>query len=312
MAVVVAAMAPAGAQAGTLTIERGSDRSGDWTRLRYTAAPRETNAVRITYNATLDRVVVADTGATILRAPVDPASKCIQTAPKKVACKATTGYVDPIVTLADGNDSAEIVQDSAGGYWSQWWRASVNGGPGADRISSTAWSNQFTGGLGADDMTPGWFASYRYDDHTSAVSVSLDGGANDGAPGEGDNARPAHSGGAGVTATAFADVIVGSPGRDEIDTGDGENVVHGLGGDDSIVAGRGADEVHGGDGADFVAGGDGADLLFGDAGDDYIDSFFGGAVTGAGFDAVHCGDGTDYVYSDADDALDADCETRAH
>ena len=70
--------------------------------------------------------------------------------------------------------------------------------------------------------------------------------------------------------TAFADVIWGQGGNDEIDGGDGN---------DTIEGGAGNDTINGGNGDDVINGGDGADLIIGSAGSDTIDG-------GAGTDAV--------------------------
>ena len=88
-------------------------------------------------------------------------------------------------------------------------------------------------------------------DHAVAVSVTIDGFANDGAPGEGDDVRldvERAYGGAGD------DTMVGSP-RD--------NKLGGSGGRDRIA---------GGDGHDTLVGGAGDDRMFGNGGNDRFEA----------------------------------------
>jgi Ca2+-binding RTX toxin-like protein len=128
----------------------------------------------------------------------------------------------------------------------------LDGGPGADGIS---------GGSGDDSVS-----------YTGApVNVTLDGQANDGAAGEGDNVLPDVE---DVYGTDGPDVIVGSA---------AENTIDGNAGDDRIT------------------GGPGADGLFGSEGDDQIDSRDGSP------DSVDCGPGNDSVLYDANDIL-RNCE----
>jgi hypothetical protein len=128
----------------------------------------------------------------------------------------------------------------------------LDGGPGADAIS---------GGPGDDSV------SYA----GSPVDVTLDGHANDGAAGEGDNDLP------------DVEDVYGSDGPDIIVGSDAENTIDGNAGGDQITGGRGADG------------------LFGSEGNDQIDSRDGSA------DRVDCGPGTDSALVDASDIV-RDCE----
>ena len=78
----------------------------------------------------------------------------------------------------------------------------------------------------------------------------LDGAADDGAPGEGDN--------------------VGSD-IETIDGTHGERHVHGSPGPDDFSGYSGNDEIHGADGADTLDGGDSNDRVFGDTGNDKVE-----------------------------------------
>jgi Ca2+-binding RTX toxin-like protein len=105
------------------------------------------------------------------------------------------------------------------------------------------------------------------------VTVSLDGGAGDGEPGEGDNVQS-----------------------------DVENLVGGSGGDTFIGSAAG-NTLDGGAGEDYSDGGAGADTLVGgDAGD--VLRTRGSADS----DHVSCGPGPDFVVAKANDVIDADCD----
>ena len=160
---------------------------------------------------------------------------------------------------------------------------SIDGGPGDDDLRGGASSDSFTGGpgddrmlggdssdifregdepgpTGADDMQGGagvdtYFASGRLD----PLAVKLDGLANDGGAGEGDNVRTDVE---SIVTGRADDVIAGSavssvdagPGDDDVSSGDGADVVYGYAGDDKLDGGAGDDDVRGGQGADRLCG----------------------------------------------------------
>ena len=106
--------------------------------------------------------------------------------------------------------------------------------------------------------------------HTGGVNITLDGQANDGSPGEGDN-----------VASDF----------EHIDGTGADDVFTGSAGNDGFSGGGGADLIHGGDGADDLAGDGGGDRVFGDAGNDIVEG-----TNGA--DIVDGGPGADQIYGD--------------
>jgi Ca2+-binding RTX toxin-like protein len=113
------------------------------------------------------------------------------------------------------------------------------------------------------------------------VTVDIDGAADDGGIGEGDNVR------------TDVEHLLGGPGDDDL-TGDG---------DANFIDGRdGNDTLHGRDGPDALVGGSGRDTLSAEAGDDSLDTL-DGAV-----DSSSCGAGHDSVVADSSDALGHDCE----
>jgi Ca2+-binding RTX toxin-like protein len=67
-----------------------------------------------------------------------------------------------------------------------------------------------------------------------------------------------------------ADPIVGGPGDDHLQGGNGPDMVIGLAGDDRLTGNNGPDTVKGGRGDDFVSGGKGPDIVKGGRGDDIV------------------------------------------
>jgi len=84
------------------------------------------------------------------------------------------------------------------------------------------------------------------------------------------------------------DVIWGRGGHDVICAEDGHDTVYGGRGDDLIDAGRGSDEIYAGAGDDIVRGKRGADLLEGAAGDDRLFGGPGADVTRGQSGVDHC------------------------
>jgi Ca2+-binding RTX toxin-like protein len=180
----------------------------------------------------------------------------------------------------------------------------VDGGPGEDYVTGDCGGVNFcgdgsdgndtvTGGSGDDfsdadggtdtiDLGSG-FDTVEYQNRvgttTNAVSVTLDGAANDGAVGENDSLL------------ATEDVQISSccgsaaPGAA------------------TIVGDAGTNSLQGGDGNDTIDGGAGNDFLYGHAGDDTLNANDGFA------DRVSCGSGADTANADEFDIVSDDCET---
>lgn len=152
--------------------------------------------------------------------------------------------------LLVGNDQNDTLNggdgddDLRGGNQSD----TLNGDAGDDLLWGGPHGDVVVGGAGEHDA-----ADYR--DYLSAVSVSLDGSANDGSAGENDNVQ--------------TDDVLGGPEADTI-TGDGAaNRLEGGGKDD---------QIRGGDGDDTLVGNSGNDLLDGQGGHDSADYSGGAAV----------------------------------
>jgi Ca2+-binding RTX toxin-like protein len=203
----------------------------------------------------------------------------------------------------------------------------LDGGAGADTMVADAapdGADTFVG----NSAQPGGIDIALYAARTTPVNVTLDGTANDGAAGEGDNiatdvARVVGGSANDVidaTAATAQTLLNGGPGNDTIkgnfdlfgDAGDDTLTLVGqssgtlIGGDgnDTVVGGPVRDNVIGGNGNDRLRGGGGDDELFAGPGDDFLagedgnDDLFGEAGNddlfgGLGNDSVIGGDGND-------------------
>jgi Ca2+-binding RTX toxin-like protein len=155
------------------------------------------------------------------------------------------GPGNDLVDGGDGNDGLELCSNCIG--------SNNDPGEGADT---------YVGGPGADNL---WL-----DGHATGMAISLDGQANDGSGGEGDNVGTDIE---AIEGTVYNDVYFGTEGRDVFSANGGNDEVHGGGGnddlygssgDDTMFGDAGVDKVEGASDADTVDGGPGADQLYGD------------------------------------------------
>ena len=117
-----------------------------------------------------------------------------------------------------------------------------------------------------------------YGDRTEDLMLSLDGQANDGATGEGDN-----------LSGSIENIVCGS----------GNDIVVGNGHPNQILGVDGNDSLVGGGGSDTLVGGSGHDTLRGQGAGDVINSADGEA------DTVSGGSGNDTLTSDSLDVIDS-------
>ncbi|HWI71422.1 MAG TPA: hypothetical protein VNT55_05675 [Baekduia sp.] len=213
----------------------------------------------------------------------------------------------------NGNDGADVLR----------------GGNGDDTITSDPMESRspdvIDGGPGRDTISD-WM---RGDPATEQlVTVTLDGVADDGFPGEGDNVTNMEIvesyGALRFVGTDGDDVATASEvgNRAELTGKGGNDKLHGTDSDDVIDGGAGADDIAAGYGNDTIVGGPGTDKIVADrdgrcnelhcdlspgSASDTID-----AVDGE-VDNITCGPGTDTVKADAADVVAPDCEnvTRA-
>ncbi len=179
------------------------------------------------------------------------------------------------------------------------------------------------GGPG-NDKAEGW--NIPDADVHPPVTVTIDGVADDGRPGEGDNVTDVERVTSHVSGTfRFTDapdvVEVWANqdyGASTVATRGGNDTVTGGNAAESIDGGAGDDRLEGGFGDDSIVGGPGRDTIIGDKsggncglfescsmpiGNDTIDARDGE------IDSVICGVGTDKVLADATDTVGPDCET---
>jgi Ca2+-binding RTX toxin-like protein len=184
---------------------------------------------------------------------------CISTGSASVRCPADG--VQLIQVFADNSD--DIVQVTAD------LPGAVFAGPDSDRVfieSSAAWAIDLNSGddfarpgLGHDLVSGGpGQDTVLYDRRSTGIAVSLDGVANDGAPGEQDN--------------ILTDVesLYGGAGDDLLVGGDGNDFLDGRGGNDDLRGGAGNDVISGHGDDDLIDGGTGADFMDGDEGVDTV------------------------------------------
>ncbi len=189
----------------------------------------------------------------------------------------------------------------------------LDGGDGNDRLNGAYEATTLLGGPG-DDLMAGDFNRSRgvdadgrgpdvfqggdgvdrvsYFNHkVNAVTVTIDGVADDGAPGEGDNVMTDVENLEGLIGGSSN--FTGSAGPNELlGSNAGADTLRGGGGNDRLLGVDGADTLEGGDGDDYLEGGFGDDRLVGGAG---LDSFIGDRternVIGVGNDTILARDG---------------------
>ena len=85
-----------------------------------------------------------------------------------------------------------------------------------------------------------------------------------------------------------------------VDGGNGNDVIHGGGGDDTLIGGNGKDQIDGGGGNDHISGGNGNDRLSGSDGNDSISGGNGDDVLhgDVGNDDLHGENGRDQLFGD--------------
>jgi Ca2+-binding RTX toxin-like protein len=177
----------------------------------------------------------------------------------------------------------------------------LSGGPGDDQLNGGPAGVPLEGDtlFGADGTDTAY-----YDQRVAPLTITLDGAANDGEAGEGDDVAPDVE---NVIGGSAGDTLVGGAPANMLDGRDGNDTVTGGAGDDTVLGANGNDTVSGGDGNDAVTGADGDDHLLGDQGADDLtggggaDTLDGGAdgdtlAGGPGIDIVNGGDGNDQLY----------------
>jgi Ca2+-binding RTX toxin-like protein len=172
-----------------------------------------------------------------------------------------------------------------------------NGGAGDDRVGYSPGvsddddqgADSVSGGDGSDKLI--------LDGHTGGMTISLDGQANDGSPGEGDNVAADFE---SIDGTNAPDVFTGSAGPDQFSGGQGNDDIHGGAGEDQLYGGSGDDTLNGDGGNDKVEGANGSDKVDGGAGADQIYGDIGSC-------SFSCSSDADYLYARDGERDAVDC-----
>jgi Ca2+-binding RTX toxin-like protein len=146
----------------------------------------------------------------------------------------------------------------------------ITGGAGSDTILGGAGDDVIDGGLGADFIAGDeGNDTLTYASRTQPLVVVMDGIANDGEAGEGDNVdgtidtifggaaadridAQTQSGGKAIYGNDGNDTLTGGDGDDRLNGGLGDNHLRGAAGDDDLVGRYGRDVFHGDAGIDTV------------------------------------------------------------
>jgi Ca2+-binding RTX toxin-like protein len=223
---------------------------------------------------------------------------------------------DDTLLGGDGNDTieGEVGSDH------------VDGGAGDDHISGDGsegqWTDVIDGGPGTDTIDVDW-SDRTYDYVQPHIRLTLGGGADDGRPGENDDVRGVERIILGIDGD-----IVGTDAAEtlefhqitravRIDAGGGDDVIQGGEGNDVVNGGAGNDDLDASFGDDVIDPGPGRDVVFadlrgGDCGPLWCKDPYGNDIVNARdgeVDSIDCGVGTDKVIADADDVVNANCET---
>lgn len=181
-------------------------------------------------------------------------------------------------TLSGGPDEDTIVGDSGDDV--------LDGGGGDDGVNGGFGNDTLRGGDGDDFLDDGGFGTVTggvdtldggngedsaFYSRELPLFISLNGVADDGFAGEGDNLTETME---NVTGGDKNDTLTGNDSQNDLDGADGADVIFGLGGPDDVIGRSGDDSLIGGLG-----------------GDDYL-----------------CGSGFDTAMLDPDDEFDINCE----
>jgi Ca2+-binding RTX toxin-like protein len=235
-------------------------------------------------------------------------SICSRVSPEEVTCPTTWDYGDEVATfdvdaeLHDGTDTVDMRTTRPSRIEGGAGSDVLKGGSSNDTIlgdsdffSGQPDGNDFIDGRGgADSMhgDGGGGDTVSYASRSTATFDSIDGVANDGGGGEGDNIATDVE---NLSGSQGNDFLTGNGSPNQLFGNGGNNTLQGMGNNDTLQGGDGIDDLQGGDGNDSLTGGIGQDTLRG--GNDN-DSMGGGAdgdtfIGGPGADDMNGGAGTD-------------------
>ncbi|HVT90275.1 MAG TPA: calcium-binding protein [Tepidisphaeraceae bacterium] len=200
---------------------------------------------------------------------------------------------DDTDSLLGGNGTDSLLGDNGADY--------LDGQAGNDTLNGEDGNDTLYAGTSSDgaDVLIGGNDSDRadYTGRTAALTITLDGTANDGASGETDNVNADIEslwGGSGndtfsAVSVSYAIELRGGSGNDTLTGGSGNDTLNGQDGTDSILGGNGTDSLLGGNDADYLDGQSGNDTMNGEDGNDTL--YAGTSADGA--DVMSGGNGSD-------------------
>lgn len=301
--------------------------------LVYEAAGGETNQVTIVRSPDVFRIV--DPGATITpgRGCTPVAANAVSCSAASVfRISVALGDANDFVSigsltraLLDGGPGDDTLEggEGADALLGRDGNDVLKGGVGEDELTPGKGADTVSGGAGTvldlesetlpEEISAGFFVgqcqvvvqgvagfdTVDYAARTRPLALTLDGVANDGEAGEGDNILPdvefvkagsgddllvgndgfnalrAAGGDDVIRGGGFPDLLLAGPGNDRIDGGARGDLVHGAGGNDVVLGSSGRDCLMGADGDDRIVGGDGPDGIIGGRGRDRM---LGGAA----------------------------------
>jgi Ca2+-binding RTX toxin-like protein len=224
-------------------------------------------------------------------------SICSRVSPEEVTCPTTWDYsatehavFDVDAEVHGGTDTVDMrsprpsyIQGGAGSDV-------LKGGSSDDTIlgdsdfgAPAPDGNDFIDGRGGADYMRGDGGdgdTVSYASRSTPVFASIDGVANDGGSGEGDNIVTDVE---NLNGSQGNDLLTGNASANILSGNSGNNALAGLGNNDALHGGDGLDDLSGGDGSDSLTGGPGQDTLRGGSGAD--DMSGGGATDSADYSA---------------------------
>lgn len=285
-------LAGCGPNGGTVKVE------SSFGYIVFTARPGKNNVVTVSLSG--GDLLIHDGGDAI-----SPGTGCTAVDAGTARCSGTGGIV---LELGDGNDVASnntSISSSVTGA------RGIEGGPGNDVLNGGTNSDLLIGDQGNDTLNGNGGTDLLREGRTAAstdevdvdtfnggadrdiasylqatqgISISLDGVANDGRTGEGDNVK------------ADVEEVASGRGADFLTGNAGSNIFSGGDGGDTMVGNEGADTYSGGAGADLLSEGNAS--ITTDALD--ADTYFGGP----GVDTVRYFSAQQRVVVDLDDVAD--------
>lgn len=166
------------------------------------------------------------------------------------------------VSYVYGGPGDDIITSSATHY------SFLSGGPGNDHITGTSYYGELAGGAGADTLigsgTHPLQTRLAYRGSDAGVTLNLGANTATGGHATGDTI----SGFVSAIGSFHGDTITGGSTVNFLTGLRGNDVLYGLGDDDTLDGGSGRDLLYGGADDDILRGGRGADILDGETGED--------------------------------------------